>query len=109
MRQLRPLGFQRVVLEECSPPEQIQLFQESEIVVAPHGAGLANLLFSTDATVLELHPSHNVAPHYYLLCKRLGHDYHYLLHDAPDVDSSFSTAPDEVARRLFSVHSQELS
>jgi len=100
MRQLRPLGFRRVVVEELSPADQIQLFQETELVVAPHGAGLANLLFSTDARVLELQPSQNVAPHYYLLCKRMGHDYQYLTHDAPSVDDDFSTRPGVVADQL---------
>jgi hypothetical protein len=100
MRQLRPLGFRRVVLEELPPADQIRLFQEAEIVVGPHGAGLANLLFSSDATVLELQPSQNVALHYYLLCKRMGHDYQYLTHDASSVDDDFSTRPGAVVDQL---------
>lgn len=100
MRRLRPLGFRRVVLEELSPSDQIRLFQETEMVVAPHGAGLANLLFTTGATVLELQPSSNIAPHYYLLCKRMGHDYQYLTHDAPAIDDDFSTRPSTVVDEL---------
>lgn len=100
MERLHSLGFQRVVLEDLPPSEQIRLFQETEIVVAPHGAGLANLLFSTDATVLELQPSPYVAPHYYLLCKRMGHDYQYLTHEAPHVDDDFATSPQAVVDQL---------
>ena len=96
VRRLRSLGFRRHVLEDLPIPKQIRLFQEAEAVVAPHGAGLANLLFSTDATVLELQASQNVAPHFYLLCKRMGHDYYYLTHDGSHVDASFSTDPDAI-------------
>ena len=100
MKRLRPLGVRRYDLEVLTPSEQIRLFQEAERVVAPHGAGLANLLFATDARVVELQASSTVAPNFYLLCKRMGHDYRYVSHDAPDVDSSFTADPDEVIRQL---------
>jgi capsular polysaccharide biosynthesis protein len=100
MRSLQGRGFRRYDLEDLGPQKQIQLFREAELVVAPHGAGLANLLFATGITVVELQASRNVAPHFYLLCKRLNHDYRFITHDAPDVDSSFITDPDEVIRHL---------
>jgi len=100
MRRLRSLGFRRYDLEDLPPQKQILLFQEADLVVAPHGAGLANLLFATGAAVVELQASRNVSPHFYLLSKRLNHDYRYITHDAPDVDSSFITDPDEVVRHL---------
>lgn len=103
MEYLRPLGFERHTLEDYPPSQQIELFEEAEVVVGPHGAGLSNLLFSTDATVLELQPSTNVATHYYLLCKRMGHDYHYLTHDAPTIDSDFSTDPKTLVEHLDSI------
>lgn len=103
MDQLRPLGFQRHDLETYPPSKQIRLFEEAEFIVAPHGAGLANLLFSTNATVLELQPSHTIAPHFYLLCKRMGHDYNYLTHRAPDEDDDFTTDPELVASRVSSL------
>ena len=103
MRALRSLGFRRYDLEDLPPKKQILLFQEADLVVAPHGAGLANLLFATGVTVVELQASRNVAPHFYLLCKRLNHDYQYIPHGGTDVDSSFSTDPDEVMRHLPSL------
>ncbi|MFI4874725.1 MAG: glycosyltransferase family 61 protein, partial [Blastopirellula sp. JB062] len=36
---LKPLGFQRVYLENLSLQKQIQLFQQADAVVGPHGAG----------------------------------------------------------------------
>lgn len=103
MDELRPLGFQRYDLETYSPSKQIRLFQEAECIVAPHGAGLANLLFSTNATVLELQASHTVAPHFYFLCKRMGHTYTYLTHRAPDEDDDFITDPELIANRVASL------
>jgi hypothetical protein len=103
MNRLRPLGFQRYDLETYSLPKQIQLFEEAEFVVAPHGAGLSNLLFSKNTKVLELHPSPTVATHFYLLCKRMGHNYHYRTHQAPNEDSDFTADPDLVSDRVTSL------
>ena len=100
---LRSLGFARYELEDLSPAQQIRLFQKAEVVVGPHGAGLANLLFATDATVLELQPSTTVATHFYFLCKRLGHSYHYLTHDAEAIDDDFRVDPDIVASTVASL------
>ena len=49
------------MLETLTVDEQIRHFAEAEFVIAPHGAGLANLLFCQPSTVLvELMPSHYV-------------------------------------------------
>lgn len=52
---LEARGFTTIVLEEYALSDQIRLFHNAEIVVAPHGAGLANLVFSRAGTsVLEI-------------------------------------------------------
>lgn len=43
---LSPIGIERVELSGLSFTEQVKLFAESELVVAPHGAGLANMIFA---------------------------------------------------------------
>jgi hypothetical protein len=49
-------GFEIVSLGEMSVTEQIALFGEAKHIVAPHGAGLTNILFaSPGSTLLELH------------------------------------------------------
>jgi capsular polysaccharide biosynthesis protein len=49
-------GFETVVLSELSVAEQVRRFAEASHVIAPHGAGLANLLFCRPgAAVCELH------------------------------------------------------
>lgn len=51
-------GFEVCVLEELSFVEQVALFQGAEVIVAPHGSGLANLVFCDPGTqVIELFPS----------------------------------------------------
>ncbi len=72
-------GFREHVLEDLTVQEQIELFYDAEMVVATHGAGLTNLLFAgAPACVVEIFSTAYVLPHYYYLCKALGHTYHYL-------------------------------
>ncbi|GAB5402001.1 MAG: hypothetical protein Aurels2KO_02320 [Aureliella sp.] len=52
---LKPLGFRRVLLEDLAFEQQVKLFHSAEAIVAPHGAGLANLVFAQSGTkVLEI-------------------------------------------------------
>jgi hypothetical protein len=44
---LAPLGFERVRLSDLPWAEQVRLFRDVEAVVAAHGAGMTNLMFST--------------------------------------------------------------
>lgn len=51
-------GFETVMLEDLDPAHQIALFGEAATIVAPHGAGLANLAFCPPgARVVELFPA----------------------------------------------------
>ena len=53
---LAPLGFVAVCLEGLSLAAQVALFANAEAIVAPHGAGLANLVYARPHTVIiELH------------------------------------------------------
>jgi len=76
---LRDYGFESIVMEDLHPREQIEALYDAEAVVAPHGAGLTNLLFGRALRVLELFPSEEIAPHYAYLAAALGHRYEYLL------------------------------
>ena len=51
-RALSKLGFQTLKLSEYSFRDQIRMFSNAEIVVAPHGAGLANMIFAPKDCVL---------------------------------------------------------
>lgn len=50
-------GFKSYFLEDMSIEQQVKLFSEAEAVVAPHGAGLVNIIFCRRAIrILELFP-----------------------------------------------------
>lgn len=52
---LQKFGFVSVDLDEYTVGDQIQMFRHAEVVVAPHGAGLANCVFCERGTaVIEL-------------------------------------------------------
>jgi capsular polysaccharide biosynthesis protein len=52
---LSPLGFRRVVLNGMALRDQLAIFSRARCIVAPHGAALANLIFSPPGTrVVEI-------------------------------------------------------
>lgn len=57
-QELELRGFKRVILSGLSLQAQKEIFSQASVVVAPHGAGLANILFCRPGTkILELfHP-----------------------------------------------------
>lgn len=77
MEVLSEYGFESYRLAEMSVAENVALFAGAECVVAPHGAGLTNLLFAEDASVVELARS-NYSPTYFGLSQCVGHRHRYL-------------------------------
>ncbi len=67
-------------LETLSVSKQIELFANAELVVSPHGAGLANLVYGTDPTVLEMF-GYKQKTTFYRLAKLLGFEYHAMFCD----------------------------
>ena len=52
---LRMAGFRTVILEDLSFREQVGMFASASAIIAPHGAGLSNLVFAKPGTkVIEL-------------------------------------------------------
>jgi len=86
---LEPHGFVPCVLESLGIDEQIALFYDAEMVVAPHGAGLTNILYSQDIDLVELHPAPAIMPHYYFMANAIGHRYHALCAEESGRHSSF--------------------
>lgn len=78
---LSSLGFTVVSgLSKLTVSEQASLFSAARIVVAPHGAGLANLVFSRPGTtVVEIFSPNWIHASTANLCDIMGHEYHYLV------------------------------
>lgn len=69
-------GFERIELESLSVAEETALFAEASVIVAPHGAGLTNLLFCTGPTAVVELVYDDAPPHVYRrLAGLLGHPY----------------------------------
>jgi tetratricopeptide (TPR) repeat protein/capsular polysaccharide biosynthesis protein len=79
MQQLLPLGFVSVMLETLSFAEQVALFAQAELIIAPHGGGLTNILFcSPGTTIVELVAPSYIRHYYWVISDRLKL-HHYLL------------------------------
>lgn len=72
-------GFETVVPSELSLREQLTGYAESEVVVGPHGAGLANVFAGTTAKLIELHREDMVRRCFFAQANAQRLDYWYLL------------------------------
>jgi capsular polysaccharide biosynthesis protein len=108
--ELAALGFVAVRLSEMPFQEQARLFNAAQIIVAPHGAGLAHLLFCRPGTqVLEIIPAGWMPPAFMPLALSAGCDYRYMLSEGPTghgADSRFGHSHVSVAAVIK--HVQEM-
>ncbi len=77
-------GFERVYMEELSFEEQVELMKDTAVLVAPHGAGLTNMMFCQKGThIVEIADLSFPNPNFYALAAAMGH--HYWLIQADSV------------------------
>jgi capsular polysaccharide biosynthesis protein len=80
---LQGAGFERVSMEELGFEEQVRLMQETAVLVAPHGAGLTNMLFCAPGThIVEIASLGFPNPNFYALASAMKHRYWLLPADA---------------------------
>ena len=80
---LRGEGFRPVSLEGLSFQEQLNLFSRAEYIVAPHGSGLANLLFApAGVRVVELFAPRYINACFYGITIAVGQRYAYMIGSA---------------------------
>jgi Glycosyltransferase 61 len=76
---LATLGFEVIVPGALTFAEQVAAFSSAEVVVGPHGAGLANAIFMPrGSTIVELHHADFGLTHYKRLAALVGLCYHGL-------------------------------
>lgn len=77
---LEARGFRCVALTGMPVSEQAALFASADVVVGPHGSGLANLVFCAPGTrVVELFSRNFVNPCFWSLANQVGLEYAYLI------------------------------
>ncbi|MDW8267742.1 MAG: glycosyltransferase family 61 protein, partial [Anaerolineae bacterium] len=97
---LKAYGFVSLDLTGRSVIEQIRLFAHARHVVAPHGAGLSNLVYAQPGTtVLELFSPAYINPCYWTLANELDLRYHYVLGEGESYD--LSTYPHDRNRDMI--------
>lgn len=93
--ELRPIlhdhGFTIVCLEELPFENQVELVADASVVMGPHGAGLAHLIFGEDLTVIEMFNRLHIKPTYYVLSEAFGHEYHSTINDVDGGDIRIDT------------------
>ena len=73
-------GFVRMVMSPLTVAEQAALFAGAEVIVAPHGSGLTNLVFAKPGTkVIEIFPPQYVNPCFWAVADATGVDYYCML------------------------------
>lgn len=72
---LEDFGYQHVVMEDLTFPEQVSLMQKVRYLVSVHGAGLTNMMFMPEgSSVLELRRKRNPGC-FRIIAGQLGHRY----------------------------------
>ncbi|RKN85336.1 glycosyltransferase family 61 protein [Paenibacillus ginsengarvi] len=80
IRMLMSRGFREVTLAGKTVAEQIRLFRSAQIIIAPHGASLTNLIFcQTGARVLDILPTRYMYPCFWHISSYYGLSYAYLI------------------------------
>ncbi len=82
MAALAPRGFTEVTLSALPLAGQVAAFATAEMIVAPHGAGLAHLAFAAPGTrVVEIFPSSHGTPAFAMIGAALGLRYRAVICD----------------------------
>ncbi|MTV50382.1 DUF563 domain-containing protein [Heliobacillus mobilis] len=106
---LQRLRFDVVYLEGMSVADQARLFSQAKVIVAPHGAGLSNLVFSSPGvTVLELFGPTYVNTMFWALSNIMDHKYHHLIGEGEQASRDIDPFTTENYRDDFVVNMDNL-
>ena len=88
---LSEYDFKEYQLTELPVKDVIALFAQAECIVAPHGAGLSDIIYTDDAAIVELHRNSDKSRAYYMLSQQLDAWYGYLTCEAKGLDLYVNT------------------
>ncbi len=104
MEKLKPLGFERVYLQHLTVEEQIRLFASAEWIIAPHGAGLTNLVFCQPHThVIEIFNQDYVNPCFWIIGQNLNLNYHCLFYPSYNTQRDIVIDVDKITMLFESI------
>lgn len=90
-------GFVSVRLSEHTFDEQARIFNEADIIVGPHGAGLSNVVFCREQTLLiEVMPPRWMAPCFMVLALSAGCRYRHLVAEEIDRTGPSDSQRDDI-------------
>jgi tetratricopeptide (TPR) repeat protein len=79
---LEEFGFQSISLESMSLSEQAACMRKARVIVAPHGAGLTNLVFCQPGTkVIEIFSPAHVQSTYWIISNVCDLEHYHLMSD----------------------------
>lgn len=79
---LKDNNFETVIASKLTVKEQIQLFQNIEILITPHRAGIVNTIFSENIKIFELFPNNRglgVTSQFYEISMILNFEHHLIM------------------------------
>lgn len=98
---LRKYGFEVFQANWNNHPEQLKVFSEAGMIIAPHGAGLTNIIFSQPGTkIIELFANDYRKTSAFHLSAEQGLDYHPVFGSDEVENSHFSVDPDKVVKTV---------
>lgn len=83
-------GVEIIYAEKLSFKDQVRIFSEAELIISPHGAGLSNIIYSSDAMIIEIHPANFVQTHYCMLSSACNHNYNCFIANNLDSNKNFT-------------------
>lgn len=94
---LSEFGFKVIYLESMPVSEQARLFFSANIIITPHGAGLANLVFCQPKTkIIEFFSPNYLNLCYWVISNQIGLEYYYIMGKGkPSEEISYKPQRDE--------------
>lgn len=74
---IKEAGFEDVYLGDLTFPQQVRLFSQADTILGAHGAGLANMVFSDDAHIVEIFFGERPM-FYWLMARSRGFEYQWI-------------------------------